>query len=214
MKFMPSTSSSARFDEIECSHYTTLSRYTSEMDQNFQQTKFINTTAMVEQPVPSSSTSHHPVPHVGQIVNNPAVTESSEPPLKRKRGRPKGSGKKSTDPDAPPAANGTKRPVGRPRKDGLPAGSVGKSLKQVCCIQSYEDCDLRFNRDRLALMRNGKVLLGTIPTSFSPRSWKPSLRQIPTPKPVRALKTCSSSIFPRSPRSQKRTRTFQRYTPS
>jgi hypothetical protein len=42
-------------------------------------------------------------------------------PVKRKPGRPKGSGKKA-DPDAPPKA---KRPVGRPRKDGLPAGSVG-----------------------------------------------------------------------------------------
>lgn len=107
-------------------------RYISDMDANFQQTKFINTTAMVEQPAPSASTSNHPAPHVGQIVNTPPVTESSEPLLKRKRGRPKGSGKKPTDPDAPIISNGSKRPVGRPRKDGLPAGSVGKSSKPVC----------------------------------------------------------------------------------
>ncbi|KDQ59254.1 hypothetical protein JAAARDRAFT_33977 [Jaapia argillacea MUCL 33604] len=42
-------------------------------------------------------------------------------PQKRKPGRPKGSGKKPYDPNAPPKE---KRPVGRPRKDGLPAGSV------------------------------------------------------------------------------------------
>ena len=45
-----------------------------------------------------------------------------EQPVKRKPGRPKGSGKKPVDPNAPPKI---KRPVGRPRKDGLPAGSVG-----------------------------------------------------------------------------------------
>lgn len=41
--------------------------------------------------------------------------------MKRKPGRPKGSGKKVADPQAPVKV---KRPVGRPRKDGLPAGSV------------------------------------------------------------------------------------------
>ncbi|KAI0775239.1 hypothetical protein BD413DRAFT_534202 [Trametes elegans] len=45
-----------------------------------------------------------------------------EQPVKRRPGRPKGSGKKPVDPNAPPKI---KRPVGRPRKDGLPAGSVG-----------------------------------------------------------------------------------------
>ncbi|KAH9917016.1 uncharacterized protein B0H18DRAFT_1036207 [Fomitopsis serialis] len=45
-----------------------------------------------------------------------------EVPVKRKPGRPKGSGKKQLDPNAEPKP---KRPVGRPRKDGLPAGSVG-----------------------------------------------------------------------------------------
>jgi hypothetical protein len=43
-------------------------------------------------------------------------------PVKRKPGRPKGSGRK---PHAPPPAPKIKRPVGRPRKDGLPAGSMG-----------------------------------------------------------------------------------------
>ncbi|TFY82746.1 hypothetical protein EWM64_g1274 [Hericium alpestre] len=45
------------------------------------------------------------------------------PPVKRGPGRPKGSGVKAKfiDPNAPVVP---KRPVGRPRKDGLPAGSV------------------------------------------------------------------------------------------
>jgi hypothetical protein len=44
------------------------------------------------------------------------------PPVKRGPGRPKGSGiKKHLDPNTPIPP---KRPVGRPRKDGLPAGSV------------------------------------------------------------------------------------------
>ena len=45
-----------------------------------------------------------------------------EMPMKRRPGRPKGSGKKQVDPNTEPKI---KRPVGRPRKDGLPAGSVG-----------------------------------------------------------------------------------------
>jgi hypothetical protein len=43
--------------------------------------------------------------------------------VKRKPGRPKGTGRK---PHAPPPAPKIKRPVGRPRKDGLPAGSMGR----------------------------------------------------------------------------------------
>jgi len=49
-------------------------------------------------------------------------------PVKRKPGRPKGSVKKPTPAGASGEAadppNKVKRPVGRPRKDGLPAGSV------------------------------------------------------------------------------------------
>ncbi|KZT07583.1 uncharacterized protein LAESUDRAFT_811853 [Laetiporus sulphureus 93-53] len=56
-----------------------------------------------------------PMP-MNQDGTNPEV------PLKRKPGRPKGSGKKQLDMNAEPKI---KRPVGRPRKDGLPAGSVG-----------------------------------------------------------------------------------------
>lgn len=52
----------------------------------------------------------------------PVEGASPEQPVKRRPGRPKGSGKKPVDPNAPPKI---KRPVGRPRKDGLPAGSVG-----------------------------------------------------------------------------------------
>ncbi|KAH9997144.1 hypothetical protein BJV74DRAFT_877352 [Russula compacta] len=54
----------------------------------------------------------------------PAVDANVAPvtPVKRGPGRPKGSGvKKHIDPNAPIPP---KRPVGRPRKDGLPAGSV------------------------------------------------------------------------------------------
>jgi hypothetical protein len=50
------------------------------------------------------------------------ATVSPATPIKRGPGRPKGSGvKKHVDPNAPVLP---KRPVGRPRKDGLPAGSV------------------------------------------------------------------------------------------
>lgn len=55
----------------------------------------------------------------------------TEAPVKRKPGRPKGSVNKPTLAGAAgetvdPAAK-IKRPVGRPRKDGLPAGSVSGS---------------------------------------------------------------------------------------
>ena len=49
-------------------------------------------------------------------------TVSPDSPNKRRPGRPKGSGKKAIDLNTEPKI---KRPVGRPRKDGLPAGSVG-----------------------------------------------------------------------------------------
>lgn len=51
-----------------------------------------------------------------------AVPPNSDLPVKRKPGRPKGSGKKQLENNGEPKI---KRPVGRPRKDGLPAGSVG-----------------------------------------------------------------------------------------
>ena len=62
-------------------------------------------------------------PHLnGQAVILGPDTIIPEVPVKRKPGRPKGSGKKQLDPNAEVKP---KRPVGRPRKDGLPAGSVG-----------------------------------------------------------------------------------------
>lgn len=64
-----------------------------------------------EQPPPGSTT---------QNLDQPAA------PVKRKVGRPKGSTNKPQTADAK-AHNGQKRPVGRPRKDGLPAGSVKTS---------------------------------------------------------------------------------------
>ncbi|KAH9838455.1 uncharacterized protein C8Q71DRAFT_751363 [Rhodofomes roseus] len=67
-----------------------------------------------------------PPPPPPQLNGAPLVlgpdTVIPEVPVKRKPGRPKGSGKKQLDPNAEPKP---KRPVGRPRKDGLPAGSVG-----------------------------------------------------------------------------------------
>ncbi|KAG6868352.1 hypothetical protein C0993_004576 [Termitomyces sp. T159_Od127] len=53
----------------------------------------------------------------------PATAEGSEAPAKRRPGRPKGSTKKNVGDEASVAR--VKRPVGRPRKDGFPAGSVG-----------------------------------------------------------------------------------------
>ncbi|KAH9850355.1 hypothetical protein C2E23DRAFT_836207 [Lenzites betulinus] len=82
----------------------------------------------------------HPqhTPNPGELQNHPGMPPMGMPPppppsapvdganpeqpVKRRPGRPKGSGKKPIDPNAPPKI---KRPVGRPRKDGLPAGSVG-----------------------------------------------------------------------------------------
>ncbi|KAL7279179.1 hypothetical protein ACG7TL_007019 [Trametes sanguinea] len=83
--------------------------------------------------------SQHPqhIPNPGELQNHPGMSMNMGPPappapsgegvnpeqpVKRRPGRPKGSGKKPVDPNAPPKI---KRPVGRPRKDGLPAGSVG-----------------------------------------------------------------------------------------
>ncbi|KAH7912828.1 hypothetical protein BJ138DRAFT_1147499 [Hygrophoropsis aurantiaca] len=51
--------------------------------------------------------------------------DPSTPPVKRRPGRPKGSGKKQHPENVDTSSQKIKRPVGRPRKDGLPAGSVG-----------------------------------------------------------------------------------------
>ncbi|TFY64663.1 hypothetical protein EVG20_g5868 [Dentipellis fragilis] len=64
-----------------------------------------------------------------QQVQPPTDGSASAPPtipVKRGPGRPKGSGVKAKfiDPNAPITP---KRPVGRPRKDGLPAGSVPRA---------------------------------------------------------------------------------------
>ena len=58
----------------------------------------------------------------GALAPTADASVSPATPVKRGPGRPKGSGvKKHVDPNAPILP---KRPVGRPRKDGLPAGSV------------------------------------------------------------------------------------------
>jgi hypothetical protein len=66
-----------------------------------------------------TSTDAPVVPHQ---IQNPTVIP--DVPQKRKPGRPKGSTKKALSSIDPPPPK-VKRPVGRPRKDGFPAGSVG-----------------------------------------------------------------------------------------
>ncbi|KAI6025647.1 hypothetical protein F5J12DRAFT_442774 [Pisolithus orientalis] len=64
----------------------------------------------------------------GALPNMPAEAGAAvvqEQPMKRRPGRPKGSGKKQHTSVPVVTGEKIKRPVGRPRKDGLPAGSVG-----------------------------------------------------------------------------------------
>ena len=81
---------------------------TADASQQHVQHPPTNDTAIVQQQQPQSQPQ--------QPATNPDGT-----PIKRRPGRPKGSGKKQLE-NAEPKI---KRPVGRPRKDGLPAGSVG-----------------------------------------------------------------------------------------
>ena len=72
-------------------------------------------------PAPNNDTFAHaqpPPPSAGPSDPN----ANPDAPVKRRPGRPKGSGKKPVDMNA--QALKVKRPVGRPRKDGLPPGSV------------------------------------------------------------------------------------------
>ena len=74
-------------------------------------------------PQPTAATSGPPpggAVIAGVVAPDPST--SPETPAKRRPGRPKGSGKKSIDLGNQPMK--PKRPVGRPRKDGLPPGSV------------------------------------------------------------------------------------------
>ncbi|KAG5638115.1 hypothetical protein H0H81_001793 [Sphagnurus paluster] len=59
---------------------------------------------------------------------SPTPTSNQEIPQKRKPGRPKGSSKKNLTGETLPKL---KRPVGRPRKDGFPAGSLGPSRPRL-----------------------------------------------------------------------------------
>lgn len=65
-------------------------------------------------------------PRPSRAGSNPQSTD--QVPQKRPPGRPKGSVNKPPDPNAPPKV---KRPVGRPRKDGLPAGSVQRPVRPI-----------------------------------------------------------------------------------
>ncbi|KAI8980161.1 hypothetical protein BD414DRAFT_551014 [Trametes punicea] len=91
------------------------------------------TSTLASQPMSTQGTTDQHSQHPQHIANPdehgpsspsapPVEGANPEQPVKRRPGRPKGSGKKPVDPNAPPKI---KRPVGRPRKDGLPAGSVG-----------------------------------------------------------------------------------------
>jgi len=65
-------------------------------------------------------------------LSNPAQNggDPGAIPVKRKPGRPKGSVKKPTPAgETTDPATKVKRPVGRPRKDGLPAGSVNPGAR-------------------------------------------------------------------------------------
>ncbi|KAF5359339.1 hypothetical protein D9756_003014 [Leucocoprinus leucothites] len=74
--------------------------------------------------VPEASSSATPASAPPTANGNPAE------PVKRRPGRPKGSSKKNLLGGPPPPPK-IKRPVGRPRKDGLPAGSVGPDGPKV-----------------------------------------------------------------------------------
>ncbi|EGO24866.1 hypothetical protein SERLADRAFT_468775, partial [Serpula lacrymans var. lacrymans S7.9] len=77
-----------------------------------------STSSAPQQHMPS--TNHNSTPNILQTAVGPDT-----PPVKRRPGRPKGSGKKPPLDNVDHLPDKVKRPVGRPRKDGLPAGSVG-----------------------------------------------------------------------------------------
>ncbi|TDL17964.1 hypothetical protein BD410DRAFT_793840 [Rickenella mellea] len=93
---------------------------TSTMEQVISQAVTSNGTNNEQAPTSSHEQSlTHPTE--AEASSNPSAQHSAaETPVRRGPGRPKGSGKKGRDPIA--ILEG-RRPVGRPRKDGLPAGS-------------------------------------------------------------------------------------------
>lgn len=76
-------------------------------------------------PINSAQPPQPPQSQGDQPPSGPSAQNAEQPtaPVKRKVGRPKGSTNKPQSADAK-SGDGQKRPVGRPRKDGLPAGSV------------------------------------------------------------------------------------------
>ncbi|KAJ7582708.1 hypothetical protein C8J56DRAFT_227394 [Mycena floridula] len=91
-----------------------------------------------------SSSNSHLTGGLANALNSltppPSTTAIPVTVEKRRVGRPKGSGKKSKDSlvhVAPlPNPQKVKRPVGRPRKDGFPAGSLGNSGKKKTSSQT------------------------------------------------------------------------------
>ncbi|KAF9007505.1 hypothetical protein BDQ17DRAFT_1350764 [Cyathus striatus] len=86
------------------------------------------------QPYPTDSSISIGVPNVPQSPPQPVPGQEGavdpEQPIKRRPGRPKGSTKKNLLGGSPIPPK-IKRPVGRPRKDGFPAGSVGPSRSRI-----------------------------------------------------------------------------------
>ncbi|KAG6907054.1 hypothetical protein DXG01_010740 [Tephrocybe rancida] len=79
----------------------------------------------------------HPNDQGNNAEQNNTAGGSNETPPKRKPGRPKGSTKKTITGEAPVPK--VKRPVGRPRKDGFPAGSLGNSRQRMAKQASVLD---------------------------------------------------------------------------
>ncbi|KAJ3982344.1 hypothetical protein F5890DRAFT_376925 [Lentinula detonsa] len=80
---------------------------------------------------------------------------------KRKPGRPKGTGKKVKDRIIPP-----KRPVGRPRRDGLPSGSVTVRAKRVV-IHLDDDWSKSSQNDPDTFLSSLVVALSVLPPPVS-----------------------------------------------
>ncbi|THV05648.1 hypothetical protein K435DRAFT_849893 [Dendrothele bispora CBS 962.96] len=113
--------------------------------------------------------------------------DTSEPPAKRRPGRPKGTGKKQLTGAHTLSSNNVnnnnqsippKRPVGRPRRDGLPAGSVGPSR----------------SRRNAAAGANASV------TGIAPQFFKPTQHQfISAPNSVQASPPSAPAIISSPP---------------
>lgn len=92
--------------------------------QPTQKTQEVQAPALQVQNAPAVAAAPAPAPAPAPVpALAPVAAANPDSPTKRRPGRPKGSGKRQQfEVIMEPRV---KRPVGRPRKDGLPAGSVG-----------------------------------------------------------------------------------------